>query len=68
MKREMPDCTTITGAWESGGAYPDQVKVRMSDQTVLAYRLEGGSHPGFIRSMEILRSWRTGRHERRECG
>ena len=66
MERETPDCTRIVGAWDSGGKYPDRVKVRMSDQNVLAYRLEGGSHPGFIRSMEILRSWRRGRHERRD--
>lgn len=66
MRREIPDRTTISGAWESGGRYPDQVTVTMSDGATLRYRVEAGDHPGFLRSMEILRSWpRIRRRERR---
>lgn len=66
-KRELPDCRSIAGNWESGGVYPDTVTVAMSDGAAFRYRREG-EHPGFIRSMEILRSWprTSGRHERRQ--
>lgn len=67
IRREMPDRRSIAGNWETGGKYPDTVTVAMSDGAAFRFRREG-EQPGFVRSMEILRSWRTGKHERRAQG
>ena len=45
----------VTGIYERAGRYPDVIKVQMSDNSVVQYRIDNGApHPSFTAEMKNL--------------